>query len=104
MVELRPLPPLFAIKNKNDYTFYRSKKDIVFNEPVNTVIQEDDIKITVCKNKQQYNNTNISLVKKKNIYSSFRWAYTDELLLSEKQEEFLVINLISSPYIKRLSP
>lgn len=100
MVELRPLPTLFAIKGNNEYRFYRSIKDTILTKPVNTVIKEDPINITEFKLKKHNTTTNLSLVKNKNIYTSCRWAYTNELLLTEKQEEYLVLTLISCPYIR----
>jgi hypothetical protein len=100
MVELRPLPTLFAIKGNTDYRFYRSIKDTIFNKPVNTVIKEDVINITGFKLKKHYNTMNLSLVKNKNIYTSCKWAYTNEILLTEKQEEYLVLTLINCPYIR----
>jgi hypothetical protein len=100
MVELRPLPTLFAIKEKNIYRFYRSIKDTIFNTPVNKVLKEDNKHITAFKLKKHNDTTNVSLVKNKNIYRSCKWAYTNELLLTDNQEEVLVLNLISCPYIK----
>lgn len=99
MVELRPLPTLFAIKVKNEYRFYSSIKDTIFNKQVNTVTFEDNKNITSFKLNKHYNAINLSLVKNKNIYSSCKWGYTNEILVTEKQEEFLVLNLIRCPYI-----
>lgn len=100
MVELRPLPTLFAIKEKNIYRFYRSIKATIFNKPVNTVLNEDSKNITAFKLKNHYDTTNVSLVKNRNIYASCKWAYTNEVLLTENQEEFLVLHMISCPYIQ----
>jgi hypothetical protein len=100
MVELRPLPTLFAVKYKNDYRFYRTIKDTAFNKPVNTVIKEDNFNVTIFKTKRHYTNTNLSLVKNRNIYAGCKWTYTNELLLTDSQQEFLVLNLISCPYIQ----
>jgi hypothetical protein len=99
MVELRPLPILFAIKEKNIYRFYRTIKDTAFNKPVNTVLKEDNFNVTIFKTKAQHANTNLSLVKNRNIYAGCKWAYTNELLLTDTQQEFVVLNLISCPQI-----
>jgi len=100
MGEPRPLPTLFAVKTNNDYRFYRSIKDTAFNKPVNTVLKEESRNATIFKIKQTNITTNLSLVKNRNIYTSCKWTYTNELLLTDNQQEFLVLNLISCPYIQ----